>query len=732
MALVITSTVAVNDSTTSYAVAVSGKINPSANVDFIMKIGGVTVSTASTSGSTSTFLNVLASEIYDNANGKSLTNLVTVDAFELDGLGNTVQTATKSGNVTINARCSSLSIASIPNPYDLDAITNIIASWTRPHTAFRGRITVYVNGVWCFSRYGFGTSANFDPNDYSGYVTNMINAMGGISPREFKVVLQSQFNANTIIDLSGGLLTATRTNGVIKSFIQKSDLLTFGAFTIGNNITFSIDVNSVGVTHDLEVKFGTTVVITRTGLTGSETSITPTAGEITAMYNATASVTSITATMTLTTKDGSDVVGTSALTATASVDASIKPNFTTVTHSEGTTVPAVATLVGAYVQGISKLNLAITGAVAGTGASIKSYKITFESNIINAVSGVTVPIVGSGSINIVGRVTDTRDRYLEKTVTVTVLAYENPKIISFSLDRATSGGVLDPLGDYIKFTFNVSVSSLINGVQKNSLTYVTKTKIKDAVSYTTKETVVVGALTFNGSELYSGYSILDAFEGRLEITDIFATIYDEKEIGTGVVIMSWDDVGVGIGKIRQNGILDVSADDAGDSIYADGKIYSAGSQLKSVAETLLACYPIGAIYTSVVSTNPATLFGGTWSAIASGRVLVGINAGDPDFDTVEESGGSKTHVHSVPTHTHGLASGWAYVKGNATNVWYRLKNVATWTDTYKNAGTGSTSATSNTNATELGGTTDANASANTGSGSNVMPYLVVYMWKRTA
>ena len=35
----------------------------------------------------------------------------------------------------------------------------------------------------------------------------------------------------------------------------------------------------------------------------------------------------------------------------------------------------------------------------------------------------------------------------------------------------------------------------------------------------------------------------------------------------------------------------------------------------TVANFLSAVYPIGAIYTSVVSTSPATLFGfGTWSA----------------------------------------------------------------------------------------------------------------------
>ena len=77
-------------------------------------------------------------------------------------------------------------------------------------------------------------------------------------------------------------------------------------------------------------------------------------------------------------------------------------------------------------------------------------------------------------------------------------------------------------------------------------------------------------------------------------------------------------------------------------------------------------FPVGAVFLSVVSTNPATLLGyGTWAAIAAGRVLVGLDAGDPAFDVVEETGGAKTVASAgtvaVPSftgaaldgHTHG-------------------------------------------------------------------------------
>ena len=61
------------------------------------------------------------------------------------------------------------------------------------------------------------------------------------------------------------------------------------------------------------------------------------------------------------------------------------------------------------------------------------------------------------------------------------------------------------------------------------------------------------------------------------------------------------------------------------------------------ALTAISELPIGAIHITIDPTNPATTLGyGTWSAFGTGRVLVGVDVGDADFDTVEETGGSKT------------------------------------------------------------------------------------------
>jgi hypothetical protein len=72
-------------------------------------------------------------------------------------------------------------------------------------------------------------------------------------------------------------------------------------------------------------------------------------------------------------------------------------------------------------------------------------------------------------------------------------------------------------------------------------------------------------------------------------------------------------------------------------------------EITANAPDLSVLYPVGSVYINAsVSTNPDTLLGfGTWAAFGAGRVLVGLDADDVDFDTVEETGGAKTHTLTI-------------------------------------------------------------------------------------
>lgn len=150
--------------------------------------------------------------------------------------------------------------------------------------------------------------------------------------------------------------------------------------------------------------------------------------------------------------------------------------------------------------------------------------------------------------------------------------------------------------------------------------------------------------------------------------------------------------------------------------------------------SILDAYPVGAIYISVDSTNPGTLFGGTWSAFGAGRVLVGLNGADPDFDTVEETGGAKTVAAAgsnaaEAAHTHLVTSNVAV--GSHSIVGVEGDSPVTPTDVLSGADGGEAHSVTNNQVTSGSGSSHNHAF--TGSATSVVqPYIVVYMFKRTA
>jgi hypothetical protein len=142
-----------------------------------------------------------------------------------------------------------------------------------------------------------------------------------------------------------------------------------------------------------------------------------------------------------------------------------------------------------------------------------------------------------------------------------------------------------------------------------------------------------------------------------------------------------------------------------------------------VQTALAILYPIGSIYSSTVSTNPNTLFGfGTWIAYGAGRVLIGQSGAG--LYVAGNTGGSAdavviSHTHTAtvtdPGHVHGLyaAQGDA-IGGGGANASYR-----------GTPGANTSSATT--------GVTVANSTTGVaGTNLNLPPYVVVYMWNRTA
>ena len=159
-------------------------------------------------------------------------------------------------------------------------------------------------------------------------------------------------------------------------------------------------------------------------------------------------------------------------------------------------------------------------------------------------------------------------------------------------------------------------------------------------------------------------------------------------------------------------------------------------------DTFNIIWPVGSVYTSVLSTNPNTLFGfGTWTAFGAGRTLVGLDAGQTEFDTVEETGGAKTHTLSsseIPSHSHSF-SGTATTSsdGNHTHTLAQATgtagSVTAGLASSNTTGTNIETTSSNgahTHTVTISGTTESSGSGT--AHNNLQPYIVVYFWKRTA
>ena len=160
----------------------------------------------------------------------------------------------------------------------------------------------------------------------------------------------------------------------------------------------------------------------------------------------------------------------------------------------------------------------------------------------------------------------------------------------------------------------------------------------------------------------------------------------------------------------------------GSRLEKDGKINADKLGGRTLAEIMLALYPVGAVYISVNNTSPASLFGGEWTQI-NGRFLIGTGAPENNDDgtspgnydkTLGSKGGEATHtltVDEIPPHRHKIKA--ESTSGSLDYVLTDLKGHAKEYQNYR----------------------DLPYLDYTGGGAahnNMPPYLAVYMWKRVS
>ena len=483
---------------------------------------------------------------------------------------------------------------------------------------------------------------------------------------------------------------------------------------MGSASTITITRASSSFTHTLTYSFGSTTGTIATKTTSTSVSWTPAL----TLANQIPNAVSGTCTITCDTYNGSTKIGSKTCTLSLTVPTSVKPTMTSVTATRvDGDVPAAWSI---YVQNKSKATVKINGAAGAYGSTISSYSISGGGYSSTASSFTTGFLTSSGTITFAAKVTDSRGRVSDaKTVSISVIAYSAPSFTSYLSQRATSAGVVNDDGTYIRGLISYSYASCSG---KNTVTCATYYKKSSASSWTNanKSFSSETAFTFGGGAI----STESSYDVKYTITDAFTTVTILDMVSTATVLMDFKAGGKGIA------IGKVSEKDKTLEIADSWELEVHGKKLIDYI------YPIGSIYLSVNSTSPATLFGGSWTQLKD-RFLLGAGSTYSSGAT----GGAATHKLSVaemPSHAHDtpffnnmtnngeMKSDFIGVFGKGVTASQALKD------------TGQTSTMemwwiNQTNTAE--GNEWAYLTSAKGSGSadnNMPPYLVVYMWKRTA
>lgn len=521
-----------------------------------------------------------------------------------------------------------------------------------------------------------------------------------------------QFNISAKFDINiSNYGSATAIQAIKLPDIKRASTSDDISGNVGSAVTINISKQMSTFRHTLKFDFK--------GLTGTIASLVDTSYTWTIPNSfATMLPNSLSGTGTLiveTYTNTSEKVGENRYTITATIPdtATHKPTLASVSLSDANTATGSLITGTNFVRILSRPKVTFGTATGKNGSTIKSYnaEVVGKNKFITGNGSNFDMLDFTGSAVIRATVTDSRGLTSAPVdTTINVLDYFLPQTISLKITRAQS----DP--NVFQLSPIVEIAPLtVGGVQKNQL----KIKVEVAPYDTGVYTVDNGPATNTWStiskmsgellNLGGSYDKAKSWLVRVTVSDSFNTAMPiGQTVSSEFALMVKAPTGVSFGKIWERGIIDAQGD-----VYVSGKTDTKSLTVDGFAISKLTIlnmiYPVGSIFISTSSANPATTMGGTWTRYGQGRVLVGVNESDTDFSTAGKTGGEKTHLQTVdemPSHTHGF-------RGGGENNYVRVEP----SSTYGYSG----NSDKTTNAT--GGNKPFNI---------MQPYITTYMWLRTA
>lgn len=618
----------------------------------------------------------------------------------------------------------------------------------------RGSMTVRVNGTTVYTRQKRGFATDLIPTA-SDHTTQYQTPYGNAEGTKFLTVMTDNadteaagygtcvinhnadgtgsvtlsWNADCSFANSLKLITGSAT--VTLPTIPRATTPSVGSLTMGSAGTITLSPASSSFTHTLRYQVGSAsgTIVTKT----SNTSVNWTPSRT--LANQAPNSTTAVGTLYCDTYSGNTLIGTKSVSITINVPASIVPSATyTLTDSDSN----IAGQFNAFIQNKTRLNVNVNA--SGTyGSTIVSVTTTINGTTYTEASFTTEALTRSGTQSFTIVVKDSRNRTKTITGTYEVVAYKSPTVNIASVFRCNSSGVLSHNGTYISIRMKVNISSLDSS---NDASIIVQSKRKTATNYTDLKTWS-GTYSLNGTYMCGGsLSSQYAYDIRVKVSDYFETVYAYADITTADTIFSIRNNGLGmaIGKISEQDKFEMGW----DAVFHEDVTFEGAVSFSSLTWLRDLIYPVGSIRMTTDPTGATTFLGGTWELWGSGRVPVGVDPNDRDFNDAELTGGAKTVTLStanLPSHYHTLSSGTATAAEAAAHTHQAASG------TYK-VGSGSGS---NYKYLTNGGSTDPattgsggghthtiTLSGNTGSRgsgtahSNMQPYITCYFYKRTA
>lgn len=345
------------------------------------------------------------------------------------------------------------------------------------------------------------------------------------------------------------------------------------AFDAGRQITIHTNRQSTAYTHNLIVSFGGTYETIATGV-GASFNWTPPLSLLTQIPSSLSG----NGYVRTETYNGSTYLGRIDSVFTLRAGVGVIPVVSSVVATEQNS--SVASIVGLPVQSLSSLALNVN-ASGVQGSTIIAREATFQGATVP--TGTIVNASQAGTLPVTGKATDSRGRQSATwSGSLTVLPYSLPVATSLQARRANVSNVADENGAYLRVDLSAAVQSLINSTQRNSLTVRVFTRPHSGGAWTARNVIVHGSLTYNSSFQVTGGAIFSgtsSWDVQVRVEDKFAVYTEDTVVSSTRVPIDVNQTSVGIGKMHEQGALDVGA----GGIFDDGMLVINSGDLASDA-----------------------------------------------------------------------------------------------------------------------------------------------------